>query len=110
MKTLFLAIALTFAAAPAAMAAGTFSYGGEDRPAVSGVEWKAPEGHKDGRRYSRGDQLPKIYREESNYLDISKTGFKEPSARQVWVRVGTDAYLISRSSGLIEQVVRGVYN
>lgn len=86
-----------------------YSYNGKKYDAVHGPAWNAPKGYDAHKSWSRGEKLPKAYRDRSYVVDYRAYHLKKPPHGYVWVRADRNVYLVSQSSGLISQIVLNLF-
>ncbi len=86
-----------------------YSYGGKKYDAVQGPAWHAPKGYDGHKSWSRGQKLPKAYRDRSYVVDYRAYHLKQPPRGYVWVRNDNNVYLVSQQNGLIAQIVLNLF-
>lgn len=86
-----------------------YSYEGKHYDSRKGPEWHAPRGHNSHAVWSRGDRLPKAYRDRDYVIDYRAYHLKKPPHGYQWVRVNNDVFLVATSSGLISSIVINLF-
>ena len=70
--------------------------------------YSAPRGYRYV-RYDIGSRLPRGYYGSNYYVDYRPYGLSAPPRGYRWNRVGSDAYLVSATNGLVRQVVYSLF-
>lgn len=70
--------------------------------------YMGPRGYRDS-RWNVGTRLPAGYYGSSHYLDPRSYGLSYPTPGYRWNRVGSDAYMVSTSNGLIRDVIYSLF-
>ncbi len=78
------------------------------RQYTSSQRYVAPRGYR-ANRWNPGSRLPSGYYGNSYYVDHARYGLRTPPRGQRWVRVDRDVYLVSIASGVISNVLFGLF-
>ncbi len=70
--------------------------------------YNAPRGYRYA-RYNIGSRLPPGYYGSSYYVDYRPYGLSSPPRGYRWNRVGSDAYLVSVSNGIVRDVIYSLF-
>ncbi len=70
--------------------------------------YNAPRGYRYV-RYDIGSRLPQGYYGSNHYVDYRPYGLSVPPRGYRWNRVGSDAYLVSVTNGVVRQVIYSLF-
>ena len=70
--------------------------------------YHAPRGYRYA-RYNIGSRLPPGYYGNNYYVDYRPYGLSSPPRGYRWNRVGSDAYLVSISNGIVRDVIYSLF-
>jgi Ni/Co efflux regulator RcnB len=74
----------------------------------SAGKYRAPHGYQ-VRQWAHGERLPASYRTRAYVIDYRQYGLAAPPRGYQYVRVGNDAYLSGANTGVVEAVIRMLF-
>ena len=86
-----------------------YEYNGRRYRAVQAPAWRAPRGHNESRKWTRGDRLPAAYRDRAYVMDYRTYHLQRPAYGYQWVRVSNNVYLVNKHNGLVAQIVWSMF-
>jgi Ni/Co efflux regulator RcnB len=78
------------------------------RQYVAPRRYIAPPGYR-AMRWNVGNRLPRGYYGDMYYVDCAHYGLRPPARGYRWVRVDRDVYMVQAASGVIAEVLFGIF-